>query len=117
VEAGALTPAIPGRTDAVLAGCRDGSLRLLYMAPERLRILADRRLAAPRWHYLIAVDEAALPVSQWGHDFPARYLRHRRATRSLKRPLAAFPRTAARNPRRNRRKAIRGKPRSFLRGF
>jgi len=64
------------------ARLRDGSLRLLYVAPERfnnerfLRQLADTRIA------LFAVDEAHC-ISEWGHNFRPDYLKLAATARAL----------------------------------
>jgi RecQ family ATP-dependent DNA helicase len=49
-----------------------GSLRFLFIAPERLRVPGFAEMLAKRKPTLIAVDEAHC-ISQWGHDFRPDY--------------------------------------------
>jgi len=96
----------------------DGSLRLLYMAPERLTVpgLAERLGRAGL--RMIAVDEAHC-VSQWGHDFRPDYLRISEFAEAAGRPqITAFTATADAAARRD----ISGRlfdapPAEFVSGF
>ncbi|MGZ9809069.1 DNA helicase RecQ [Pseudoroseicyclus sp. H15] len=118
VEAGALTSGnTPEETDAVWAGLEAGTLRLLYMAPERLAAGGVPQMLRRAGVGLIAVDEAHC-VSQWGHDFRPDYLRIGELKRALDVPLAAFTATADEETREEiGRKLFEAPPRTFLRGF
>ncbi len=63
---------------AGLDALRRGEVRLVYVAPERLRNQAFLRALAEAHVALLAVDEAHC-VSQWGHDFRPDYLQIARA--------------------------------------
>ncbi|HEC71331.1 MAG TPA: ATP-dependent DNA helicase RecQ, partial [Roseobacter sp.] len=94
VGAGALTSGnTPEETDAVWEGLEAGTLKLLYMAPERLAAGSVPGMLKRIGVSMIAVDEAHC-VSQWGHDFRPDYLRIGELRRMLNVPLAAFTATA-----------------------
>jgi len=94
VGAGALTSGnTPEETDAVWEGLDAGTLKLLYMAPERLAAGSVQGMLKRVGVRMIAVDEAHC-VSQWGHDFRPDYLRIGELRRALNVPLAAFTATA-----------------------
>ncbi len=119
VEAGALTSGnTPEETDAVLDGLRAGTLKLLYMAPERLSSSGTAQMLSRAGVGLIAVDEAHC-VSQWGHDFRPDYLRIGELKRALDVPLAAFTATADAETREEIIQKLfgGGRPETFLRGF
>ena len=119
VEAGALTSgSTPEETEAVWAALEAGTLRLLYMAPERLASGGVPQMLKRVGVSLIAVDEAHC-VSQWGHDFRPDYLRIGELRRFLDVPLAAFTATADAETRVEIvEKLFDGQaPAIFLRGF
>ncbi|WP_341232670.1 DNA helicase RecQ [uncultured Sulfitobacter sp.] len=119
VGAGALTSGnTPEETDAVWEGLEAGTLKLLYMAPERLAAGSVIGMLKRVGVSLIAVDEAHC-VSQWGHDFRPDYLRIGELRRALNVPLAAFTATAdAETQVEIVQKLFDGAaPRAFLRGF
>ncbi|WOI56137.1 DNA helicase RecQ [Palleronia sp. LCG004] len=120
VAAGALTSGnTDEESDAVWRGLEDGSLRLLYMAPERLASGGMERVLRQSGIARIAVDEAHC-VSQWGHDFRPDYLRIGELRRALGVPLAAFTATADEETRAEIVERLFGQdatPRQFLRGF
>ncbi|MGR3419556.1 MAG: DNA helicase RecQ [Paracoccus sp. (in: a-proteobacteria)] len=94
VEAGALTSGnTDAETEAVFQALSAGSLKILYMAPERLASGGTVNLLRRANVTAIAVDEAHC-VSQWGHDFRPDYLRIGDLKRVLDVPLAAFTATA-----------------------
>ncbi|MAE90798.1 MAG: DNA helicase RecQ [Pelagibaca sp.] len=119
VAAGALTSGnTQEETDAVWDMLSQGTLKLLYLAPERLASGGAQRMLAEAGVSLIAVDEAHC-VSQWGHDFRPDYLRIGELRRSLGVPLAAFTATADQETQEEIVRRLFGgeTPQTFLRGF
>ena len=83
VSAGALTSGnTPEETDAIWEALEAGTLKLLYLAPERLASGGTLTMLRRIGVSLIAVDEAHC-VSQWGHDFRPDYLRIGELRRAL----------------------------------
>jgi ATP-dependent DNA helicase RecQ len=101
----------------VFDGLRNRSLRLLYVAPERL--LRDDTLEMLSGAVdLLAIDEAHC-VSQWGHDFRPEYLRLREAAAALGDPQILAVTATADAPTRAdiAARLFRRKPRVFVRSF
>ncbi len=63
----------PDDNRRAIEAVRNGSLRLLYAAPERLRLDGTVALLRNADVRLLAIDEAHC-ISQWGHDFRPDYL-------------------------------------------
>lgn len=86
----------PADEQAVWQGVDDGTLKLLYLSPERL--LADRTLGRlnGRRIALLAIDEAHC-VCEWGYDFRPSYLRLASARRRLQ-PRVTVALTATATP-------------------
>jgi ATP-dependent DNA helicase RecQ len=70
----------------IVAACRRGDLKILYVSPERLMMGSFLRFLEGQALSLIAIDEAHC-VSMWGHDFRPEY-------RQLGTLRASFPRVA-----------------------
>ncbi|MCH2077453.1 MAG: DNA helicase RecQ [Rhodobacteraceae bacterium] len=119
VAAGALTSGnTEEETAEVWQALEEGSLKLLYIAPERLAAGSSLGMLRRVGVSLIAVDEAHC-VSQWGHDFRPDYLRVGDLRRALNVPLAAFTATADLETRQEIIEKLFGgkEPRAFLHGF
>ncbi len=71
-----LSPMETAQTERLVA---DGSVRLLYVAPERLNTDRFRDLLERRQPSLIAIDEAHC-ISEWGHEFRTDYRKLRQLT-------------------------------------
>ncbi len=82
---------------AGLRALRSGAVRLVYVAPERLRNRAFLGALAEASVALLAVDEAHC-VSQWGHDFRPDYLQIGRARHQMGDPTTVAL-TATATPR------------------
>lgn len=70
-------------SEKIINELRDGSIKILYVAPERFAVPMFQDLLKTLSISLIAVDEAHC-ISQWGHDFRPDY-------RNLKQLKTLFP--------------------------
>jgi ATP-dependent DNA helicase RecQ len=77
----------------VLAAAREGALRLLLLAPERLETEDFRAALRGVRVSLVAVDEAHC-ISEWGHDFRPSYLRIGAIRDHVTAPVLALTATA-----------------------
>ena len=71
--------------EAVIRSLGDGSLKLLYVAPERLSNEGFRARLKKLPIALVAIDEAHC-ISEWGHNFRPDYLKLAKLCRDLKVP-------------------------------
>jgi ATP-dependent DNA helicase RecQ len=69
-----------------LSAAADGRVRLLYVAPERLRNVRLAEALRRTSIGLLAVDEAHC-ISQWGHDFRPDYLHIAEASKQMGSPV------------------------------
>ena len=119
VEAAALNSANePEENRRVHQSLREGKLKLLYVAPERLTRPDTIDMLARSGVGLLAIDEAHC-VSQWGHDFRPEYLQLGRVRDEI-RCLQTMALTATADaPTRADicEKLFRLPPRTFVRSF
>ncbi|MBB5350306.1 ATP-dependent DNA helicase RecQ [Haloferula luteola] len=66
----------------VMEGLRDGTVKLLYVAPERLANEGFRQRLARMKIGMVAIDEAHC-ISEWGHNFRPDYLKLAKLCRDL----------------------------------
>jgi ATP-dependent DNA helicase RecQ len=69
----------------VMEGLRGGSIKLLYVAPERLANEGFRKQLGRLQVGMVAIDEAHC-ISEWGHNFRPDYLKLAKLCRRLKVP-------------------------------
>jgi ATP-dependent DNA helicase RecQ len=97
---------------------REGTLRLLYVAPERLVRADTAALLREAGVTLLAIDEAHC-VSQWGHDFRPEYLAIGKVREALGGVQTIALTATADLPTRTDigRKLFTTSPRTFIRSF
>ena len=94
VSAAAIHSSLPdGAAGEAEAAWAAGSLRLLYVAPERFQSERFGLFLAQNPPDYVVVDEAHC-IAQWGHDFRPDYLALGELKAWLKRPVTAFTATA-----------------------
>ncbi len=109
----------PAENARVLSLLRNGELRLLYLAPERLARPDTVEMLAEANVTMMAIDEAHC-VSQWGHDFRPEYLTLGNLARQIGGRLQTMALTAtADGPTRGDiiDKLFAAPPRTFVRSF
>lgn len=75
----------PAEMDKTMRAVKDGEIKIIYLAPERLAVENFQYFLKTLKISLIAIDEAHC-ISEWGHDFRPEY-------RNLKILRQLFPRT------------------------
>ena len=122
-ELGVSAAALNSASDAsdrgrIFGAIEDRSLRLLYVAPERLTREDTLEMLSRVAIDLFAIDEAHC-VSQWGHDFRPEYLRLREVAQALGRPQTIAVTATADAPTREdiRERLFHRKPQVFVRSF
>jgi ATP-dependent DNA helicase RecQ len=119
ISAAALNSASDGvERQRIFGALDDRSLRLLYVAPERLTRDDTLEMLSRHAVDLFAIDEAHC-VSQWGHDFRPEYLRLKEVARSLGRPQTIAVTATADAPTRGDivERLFHREPRMFVRSF
>jgi ATP-dependent DNA helicase RecQ len=77
----------------VMSEARSGTLKLLFVSPERLHVADFAAALSEMSVSLVAVDEAHC-ISLWGHDFRPAYLRIGEIRRRVSAPILALTATA-----------------------
>ena len=119
VDAAALNSSIEyEESRRIRQSIRDGTLKLLYVAPERLTRPDTVEMLDDAGVGLLAIDEAHC-VSQWGHDFRPEYLRLGEVREQIRATQTMALTATADGPTRADivEKLFRLPPRTFVRSF
>lgn len=119
IPAGAINSMVPSfEVRRVLEQARQGTLKILYVAPERLSLPDFQDFLASLRVSLVAVDEAHC-ISVWGHDFRPDYRRLGELRRKMPGvPFLALTATATEQVRRDIVDQLRlSRPRQFIASF
>lgn len=83
----------PQEQREIIGRLRNGAIKMLYLAPERLKHFETKQLLSEIDISFAAIDEAHC-VSQWGHDFRPDYLSLECLKRDFQIPVMALTATA-----------------------
>ena len=96
-----------GEVTQVFTDMKDGRLKLLYIAPERLMSESFMERLSRTKIALLAIDEAHC-ISEWGHNFRPEYLRLAAVAKTLKlHPVLALTATATPDVAKDVRRAFK----------
>ena len=109
---------LPTEIDRIMQDAKNGKLKVLYIAPERLPVPGFEEFLRTLHISLIAIDEAHC-ISEWGHDFRPDYRNLKLLRQKFPRiPITALTATATEKVREDIIKQLRlDDPKVFISSF